>query len=67
MSLNPKPSSIVIGKDNFVYADGVKLGRFIPENKSIQFLDRDRRRCLEKGREVVEVKVSDLLNLPKQK
>lgn len=67
MSQNPKPSPVSVGHDGFVYADGVKLGRFIPESKSIQFLDRDRRRCAEKGREVVEIKISDLANLQNKK
>lgn len=67
MSQNPKLSPVTVGRDGFVYADGVKLGRFIPESKSIQFLDRDRRRCTEKGREVVEIKISDLTNLQDKK
>jgi hypothetical protein len=67
MAQNPKPSPVVVGKDGFAYADGVRLGRFIPESKSIQFLDRDRRRCVEKGREVVEVKLADLANLQDKK
>lgn len=62
-----KPSPVVVGKDGYVYADGVKLGKFVPERQSVQFLDRDRRRCLIKGREVVEVRISDLANLPQQK
>jgi hypothetical protein len=64
MTEESKPSPVVIGKDGFLYADGVKLARLIPERQTIQFLDRDRRRCLQKGREVVEVKISDLGNLP---
>jgi hypothetical protein len=67
MAQNPKPSPVAVGKDGFLYADGIKLGRFIPESKSIQFFDRDRRRCAEKGREAVEIKISDLANLSDKK
>jgi len=62
---NPKISPVKVGKDGFAYADGVRLGRFIPERGTIQVQDKDRRRCLIKGREVVEIKVSDLANLGK--
>lgn len=67
MAQEPKPSPVVVGKDNYIFADGVKVARLIPERQSIQFLDRDRRRCLEKGREVVEIKLSDLASLPQHK
>lgn len=67
MTDNPKTSPVSVGRDGFVYADGVKLGRFIPERQTIQVQDRDRRRCLIKGREVVEIRISDLVNLPQQK
>lgn len=66
MSQN-KSSPVVVGKDGYVYADGVKIAKFVPERQSVQFLDRDRRRCVEKGRESVEVKISDFVNLPQQK
>lgn len=67
MTEQSKSSLVVIGKDGFAYADGVRLGRFIPESRSIAFLDKDRRRCVEKGREAVEVRLSDLANLSPQK
>lgn len=67
MNQTSKPSPVTVGKDGFVYADGVKLGRFIAERQTIQVLDRDRRRCLIKGREVVEIKISDLTNLSNKK
>lgn len=67
MSQSHKFSPVVVGKDGYAYADGVRLGKFVPERQAIQFVDRDRRRCLEKGRETVEVKISDLINLPLQK
>lgn len=63
----PKVSQVQVGKDGFVYADGVRLGRFVPERQSIQYADKDRRRCIERGRDVVEVKISDLANLSDSK
>lgn len=60
-------STISVAKNGLIYADGVKVGRFVPDRGVIQFIDRDKRRCQEKGRDVVEVSLSDLTNLPKQK
>lgn len=62
-----KSSPVVVGKNGFVYADGVKIAKLIPERGVVQFVDPDRRRCAQKGREVVEIKISDLVNLPQQK
>lgn len=62
-----KSSSVMVGRNGFVYADGVKIGKLVSERGVVQFADPDRRRCIEKGRQVVEVKLSDLVNLPKQK
>lgn len=67
MSQSPKPSPVTINKEGFVVVDGVKVAKFIPERQSIQFLDRDRRRCAEKGREVVEVRLCDLADIPQKK
>lgn len=64
--IRSKPSMVSVGRDGLIYADGVKVGRYVPEKGVIQFMDRDKRRCQEKGREVVEVSLSDLVNLPKQ-
>jgi hypothetical protein len=65
--LRSNSSTVSVAKNGIVYADGVKVGRYIPDKGVIQFVDRDKRRCLEKGRDVVEVKLSDLVNLPQQK
>lgn len=62
-----KSSPVMVGKNGFVYADGVRIGRLVSERGVVQFADPDRRRCVEKGREVVEVRLSDLANLPQQK
>lgn len=61
----PKTSQVQVGKDGFAYADGVRLGKVVPERGTIQIVDKDRRRCLVKGREVIEIKLSDLSNLAK--
>lgn len=60
-------STVSVSKNGLIYADGVKIGRLVPDRGVVQFVDRDKRRCLEKGRNVVEVKLSDLMDLPKQK
>lgn len=60
---NPAPSQIVIGKNNYAYVEGVKIGRVVPERQTIEFRDPDNRRCQEKGRTTVEVKISDLVKL----
>lgn len=67
MSQEPKLSPVVVGKNGFVYADGVRIAKLIPERGAVQFIDPDRRRCAQKGREVVEIRISDLINLPSQK
>lgn len=67
MAQESKPSPIVVGKNGFVYADGVRVGKLVSERGVVQFVDPDRRRCQQKGREVVEVRLSDLANLIQQK
>lgn len=67
MSQSPKPSPVTVGKDGFVYADGVKFGRYVKERQTVAIKDQDRRRCLVKGREVVEIRISDLVNLTEKK
>ena len=67
MDEQPKSSPVVVGKNGFCYADGVKVFRLIPERGVVQVIDPDRRRCEQKGREVVEIKLSDLANLSEKK
>lgn len=67
MSQTPKSSPVIVGKNGYVYADGVKIAKFVPERQAVQFLDPDRRRCEQKGRQVVEVRLADLVKLPEQK
>lgn len=56
---NQQPKAISVGKDGYVYVDGAKIARYDSSRQVLQFVDRDRRRCLQKGREVVEVNVSE--------
>lgn len=68
MSDQPTKSSlVVVGKNNYIFVDGVKIARLVPERGVMQFLDRDRRRSAERGSQTVEVKIADLTNLPQKK
>ena len=67
MAEETKSSPVVVGKNGMIYADGVRIAKLIPDRGVVQFVDPDRRRCVQKGREVVEVKLSDLVNLPQKK
>lgn len=67
MAEETRSSPVVVGKNGFVYADGVKIAKLVPERGVVQFIDPDRRRCAQKGRQVVEVRLTDLVNLPQQK
>lgn len=58
-----QPSSIAVGKDGFAYVDGVKIGRYIPERQTLEFIDPNRQRCQQKGRQVVEVKIAEFSKL----
>lgn len=66
MDEQPKSSPVVVGKNGMVYADGVKVFRLIGEGV-VQIIDPDRRRCEQKGRETIEIKLSDLANLSNKK
>lgn len=56
-------NSLSVGKDGYVYADGIKIGRHIPERGTIAIMDKDQRRCLQKGREIVEIKIAEFIKL----
>lgn len=45
----------ILAADGFVYAEGVRIGQFVPERNTIAFVDRNRERCEQLGRQVVEV------------
>lgn len=53
-----------VGKDDrhYLYVDGVKVARIVQRDGApcLQFHDKDKRRCAERGSDKVEVKLSDL-------
>lgn len=60
--MSQKPNSqptLSVGKDGYAYVDGVKIARYVSDRQVLQFVDRDRRRCLQKGREFVEISVTE--------
>lgn len=56
----------ILAPDGFVYADGVKVARWIAERQTLEFVDRNRQRCQERGRHTVEVRVVDVAKLAGQ-
>ncbi len=56
-------SSIRVDRNGFVYADGVRVARYLPEKKSLQFLDKDRKRSSARGSRYVEVSISEVASL----
>jgi hypothetical protein len=62
VTLTPN-STVSVDSANFVYVDGVKIAKFIPEKKCLQFLDKDRIRSNQRGSNVVEVSLSDVAKI----
>lgn len=60
--ITPK-SKLTVDDQNFVYVEGVKIAKFIPEKKCLQFLDKDRIRSNQRGSNVVEVTLADVANI----
>lgn len=54
---------LTLAPDGFVYADSVKVARFVPERGTLEFVDRNRQRCEQLGRQTVEVPVADVAKL----
>ena len=54
---------LTLAPDGFVYADSVKVARYVPERGTLEFIDRNRQRCEQLGRRTVEVKVEDMAKL----
>lgn len=57
---------LTVAPDGFVYADGVKLARYRPERQTLEFYDKNRQRCAQLGRTVVEVPIADLARLAQE-
>lgn len=53
-------SSITVDSQGFVFAEGVRFGRLSPNRQAIQILDKDRRRCQERGSRFVEIPIAAL-------
>lgn len=51
---------VFIDKPGFVFVDGVKVARYIPERNSLQFVDRDPRRGKARGTRLVELPLAHL-------
>lgn len=58
---------LTVGRDGFVYADGVKIARYRPERQTLEFYDKNRQRCAQLGRTVVEVPIADVAKLAQEK
>ena len=54
---------LTLAPDGFVYADSVKVARFVPERGTLEFIDKNRQRCEQLGRRTVEVPVADMAKL----
>lgn len=56
-------SKVSVDANNFVYVEGVKVARYVPETKSLQFIDKDRIRSNQRGSNVVEVPLSEVAKI----
>lgn len=59
----PTPSTIIVDSQGYVFADGVRFGKLSSTGKSIQILDKDKRRCQVRGSRFVEVPIAELARL----
>jgi hypothetical protein len=60
-------SSVSVDTNNYVYVDGVKIARYIPEKQCLQFWDKDRIRSNQRGSNVVEVALTEVAKIGTQK
>jgi hypothetical protein len=60
-------SPVVVDGSGFVYVDGVKIAKYLPERHCLQFLDKDKRRSDQRGSNVVEASLIDLVSIAKKK
>ena len=66
VQLSPS-SQFRVDSENYLYVDGVKVARFVPEKECLQFLDKDRIRSTQRGSNVVEIPISELAKLAEKK
>ena len=55
--------TLIIDNVGFVYIDGVRVARWIPDRQALQFWDKDRRRVSERGSRCVEVELDRLMRV----
>lgn len=60
-------SKISVDRAGFLYVDGVKVAKYLPEKRCLQFFDKDRVRSTQRGSNVVEVPLSDIAALSDKK
>lgn len=58
---------LTIAPDGYLYADGVKVARYVPERGTLAFHDKNRQRCEKLGRTTVEVPIADVAKLAGKK
>jgi len=52
---------IRIDEQHYIYVEGARICRYIPERQALQFLDKDRLREAARGSRLVEVSLLDLV------
>lgn len=52
---------IKIDEQHYVYVEGAKICRYVPERQSLLFLDKDKGREAARGSRFVEVSILDLI------
>jgi hypothetical protein len=52
--------NVTVDGRGFVWVDGVKVCRYVAERGTLAFIDRDRRRCSERGGREVEVGIEEI-------
>ena len=60
-------SKIRVDSNNYVYVDGVKIARYVPEKHCLQFMDKDRIRSNQRGSNVVEVPLTEVAKIGEKK
>jgi len=55
--------TLIIDNVGFVYIDGVRVARWIPDRQALQFWDRNRNRTMRRGSRYVEVELDRLMRV----
>jgi hypothetical protein len=63
-----QPESVLhVDSKGYVYVDGVKVAKYVPEKQCLQFLDKDRIRSNQRGSNVVEVPIAEVAKIGAKK